>query len=49
MEYNNTYKACNASIIRMCDDSASKVVGIDIVKMKMYDSAVRMFTNVRRC
>ena len=46
-EYFNTYKAYDANTIRMGDDSVSNVVGIDTVKVKMYDGAVRTLTNVR--
>ena len=46
-EYFDTYKACDASTVRMGDDLVSKVMGIGTVKVKMYDGAVKMLTNVR--
>ena len=47
IEYFDTYKACDASTIRMGDDSVSKVIGIGTVKVKMYDGAMRTLMNVR--
>ena len=46
-EYFNTYKEYDVSIIRIGDDSMSKVMGIGTVKVRMYDGAVRILTNVR--
>ena len=46
-KYFDTYKAYDASTIRIGDDSMSKVMGIGTVKVKMYDGAVRILTNVR--
>ena len=47
-EYFDIYKEYDASTIRICDDFVSKVMGIGTVKVKMYDGAMRILTNVRQ-
>ena len=46
-KYFNTYRACDASTIMIGNGSASRVVGISTVKMKMFDGVVRTVANVR--
>ena len=46
-KYFDTYRACDASTVMMGNGSASRVVGIGTVKMKMFDGVVRTLTNVR--
>ena len=46
-KYFDTYRACDASTVMMGNGSASRVVGIGTVKMKMFDGVVRTLANVR--
>ena len=45
-KYFDTYRACDATVM-MGNGSASRVVGIGTMKMKMFDGVVRTFANVR--
>jgi len=46
-EWFDSYKSCDASALWMAGNSSAKVVGISIVKVKMFDGVVRTLTNVR--
>ena len=46
-KYFDTYRACDASTVMMGNGSASRVVGIGIVKMKMFDGVVRILANAK--
>ena len=46
-KYFDTYRACDDSIVLMCNSSTSRVVRISTVKMKMFDGVVRTLANVR--
>ena len=39
-KYFDTYKACDASTVRMADDIVSKLVEIGTVKVEMYDGTM---------
>ena len=45
-KYFNMYRACDASTIMIGNGSASRVVGIGTVKMKMFDGVVRKVDKV---
>ena len=42
-----TYKTLNYGDVLMGNNSSCKIVGIETVKIKMFDSIVRTFTNVK--
>ena len=41
------YKPYNGSMVQMGNDATCPVIGIDTVKIKMFDGIVRVFSNVR--
>ena len=45
-EWFDTYKPCNSTVI-MGNDATYSIIGIGIVKIKMFDGVVRVFEDVR--
>jgi hypothetical protein len=45
-EWFDTYKPCNNTVI-MGNDATCSVIGIGIMKIKMFDGVVRVFEDVR--
>ena len=43
----DTYKPSNDGMVQMGNDATCLVIGIGIVKIKMFDGVVRVFNNVR--
>lgn len=46
-EWFGTYKECDTSIVWIDNDLSSKIIEICIMKVKMFDDAVRILTNVK--
>ena len=46
-EWFDTYKEYDINIVRLGNDSSSKVIGISTVKVRMFDNVVRPFSNVK--
>ena len=42
------YKPYNSGMVQMGNDAKCLVIGIDTVKIKMFDGVVRVFSNVRQ-
>src|SRR3954468_13356783 len=42
-----TYQPCDGSIVLMGNDAACKVIGIENIRMRMFDGQVRTLSNVR--
>ena len=47
MFLSHTYKVCNVNTIRMDNDSSSKIIGIDTIKVRIFDGVVRTLSNVK--
>ena len=43
----DTYKLYNGGMVQMGNDASCSVIGIGIVKIKMFDRVVRVLSNVR--
>ena len=46
MFLSHTYKVCNVNTIRMDNDSSSKIIGIDTIKVRIFDGVVRTLDNL---
>ncbi|KAG8472618.1 hypothetical protein CXB51_034307 [Gossypium anomalum] len=46
-EWFSTYNSVEGGVVRMGNDSSSKVIGIGIVKIKMHDGMIRTLSDVR--
>ncbi|KAG8480529.1 hypothetical protein CXB51_024593 [Gossypium anomalum] len=46
-EWFSTYSSVEGEVVRMRNDSSSKVIGIGTVKIKMHDGTIRTLSNVR--
>ena len=44
----DTYKPYNVGMVQMGNDATCPIIGIGIVKIKMFDGVVRFLSNVRR-
>ena len=43
----DTYKPYNGGIVQMGDDATCSIIGIGIVKIKIFDGVVKVHSNVR--